>query len=268
MVRGEARLAEALGVEIEQIIALANDFTRTSPLNRMAALGGLRLFEPPLVGVATADDPMFARLKAPEAVGPHHLLPAEWLAGGKSVLSWFLPFTAAVREANRESDLPALEWLYGRIEGQVFVNALTANLIEALAQGGHRALAPSLDPRFAVVSRRSNWSERHVAFIAGLGTFSLSRSIITRAGSAGRLGSVIVDFELEATPRPYQDLNENCSECLSCIPRCPPQAISEAGKDHGPCSAYLDEMKIRFDPRYGCGKCQTGVPCEDRIPGR
>jgi hypothetical protein len=22
----------------------------------------------------------------------------------------------------------------------------------------------------------------------------------------------------------------------------------------------------RFRPRYGCGKCQTGVPCEHQIP--
>ena len=26
-------------------------------------------------------------------------------------------------------------------------------------------------------------------------------------------------------------------------------------------------MKAKYSPRYGCGKCQVGVPCEFRAPG-
>ena len=40
----------------------------------------------------------------------------------------------------------------------------------------------------------------------------------------------------------------------------------ERGKDHAVCSEYLDRVKVRYSPRYGCGKCQTGVPCEHQIP--
>jgi hypothetical protein len=28
----------------------------------------------------------------------------------------------------------------------------------------------------------------------------------------------------------------------------------------------MDDSNIRDAPRYGCGKCQEGVPCENRIP--
>ena len=255
-------------MDIDRIAAVVDAFVAESPFNRMADLGGLRLFDAPLLGVASAIDPLFAELAAPEAVGPHHKTPEAWLPGARSVVSWFLPFTAAVRAANRDGDLPAREWLYGRIEGQAFIQALSAHLVEALAGVGIGAVAPAIDPRFAVIERRSNWSERHVAFIAGVGTFGLSRSIITARGSAGRLGSVVLDAALPATPRAYSALEEHCSHCGECIPRCPPGAISAAGKEHGPCSAWLDDMKVRFVPRYGCGKCQTGVSCEAGIPGR
>ncbi len=131
---------------------------------------------------------------------------------------------------------------------------------------GYAAVAPAQDARFAVNERRSNWSERHVAFIAGLGTISLNCSIITAKGAAGRLGSVITDLTLAASERPYTDIREYCSRCGACIRRCPPGAIDENGKSHPRCSDYLDGIMVRFRPRYGCGKCQTAVPCEDRIP--
>ena len=106
-----------------------------------------------------------------------------------------------------------------------------------------------------------------MAFIAGLGTLSLNRSLITERGSAGRLGSVVTDLPLKPTPRYYKEIEENCTHCGACIHRCPPQAIDETGKNHAICSNYLDGVLKQFSPRYGCGKCQTAVPCEERIPG-
>ena len=150
---------------LEQFMA---EFTRTSPLNKVAELSDLQIFEVPLLGVASADDPLYEQLKQPEAVGDHHLLPQEWLAGSQSVISYFLPFTPAVRQSNRQAGLPSTEWLYGRIEGQTFNNALAQATAEWLRNQGVQALVPALDRRFAIMNRRSNWSERHVAFIAGL----------------------------------------------------------------------------------------------------
>ena len=167
-----------------------------------------------------------------------------------------------MREANRLLGLPATEWLYGRIEGERFNVALREFVVHLFIDAGYDAAAPALDARYNVTNRRSNWSERHVAYIAGLGTFSLSCSLITKQGSAGRLGSVVVSAELAPTPRTYQSVDEYCTRCGSCIPRCPPLAITERGKDHAVCSDYLDRVKVRYSPRYGCGKCQTGVPCE------
>jgi epoxyqueuosine reductase QueG len=81
-----------------------------------------------------------------------------------------------------------------------------------------------------------------------------------------RIGSVITDLFLEPTVRPYSAVDEYCSMCMVCVKRCPAMAIDEKGKKHGPCSDFLDETARLYRPRYGCGKCQTKVPCEGAIP--
>ena len=40
----------------------------------------------------------------------------------------------------------------------------------------------------------------------------------------------------------------------------------ERGKNHSICSKFCDKTAEKYKPRYGCGKCQVGVPCESRIP--
>jgi len=243
-----------------------DDFVLNSPQNIVNELGMLRIYDQPLVGVAGVEDVLWEKLKEPEVVGLHHLSPQEWLVGAKTIISYFLPFTQSIRRSNCSEGLPSTEWLYGRYEGEMFNIALCSFVVDLIEKAGGHAIAPALDKRFAVIKRRSNWSERHVAFIAGLGTFSLNCSMITSSGSAGRYGSVIGDFALEPTKRLYKEVDEYCTKCGACIDRCPPRAISENGKDHGSCSHFLDEVRERYKPRYGCGKCQTAVPCEDRNP--
>ena len=133
------------------------------------------------------------------------------------------------------------------------------------SQGGKSKLA---HPEITSGTYSSNWSERHAAYVCGLGTFSLTRAIITQKGTAGRLGSIITDLELEPDPRPYTGLYDYCTRCGACIRRCPVQAISlEGGKLQDPCNQRSAMLRERYAPRYGCGKCQTGIPCQSRIPG-
>ena len=266
----------------ESIRALASDFLHTSEFNTVSGdlalskdLAGLKIFDEPLIAYGSALDPMFQALKAPEAIGDHFRLPGEWLPEAKTVISFFFPFTEKVRKSNRTDPAwPSNEWLHGRIEGQRFIAEFTQFLKEKLTDSGNLAAAPSLDQRFWSLSAKnedysftSNWSERHVGFVCGLGTFGLSKGIITEKGMAGRLGSIVTELWLTPDVRPYTGLYENCSMCGVCISHCPVQAISRAeGKKHQPCSDYLNSILEVHKPRYGCGKCQVGVPCENRIP--
>ena len=247
-------------------------------------VAGLVMYDAPLMGVAAADDPLFERYKSWDVIAPFHMTPCEWLPGAKSVISLFFPLSQRVRASNRGAiDETSYEWLYARIEGQAFIAAFCAELAQWLKSCGARVCVPAADPRFGVARGgegplasypgapkdlfASNWSERHAAFAAGLGTFSLTRGLITKRGMAGRFGSVIVDLPLEVSPRPYREPYEYCIRCGACARRCPAGAISlERGKEQAPCKAYLGRQKQLYAPRYGCGKCQTAVPCEAGIP--
>ena len=61
--------------------------------------------------------------------------------------------------------------------------------------------------------------------------------------------------------------DNNCLHCGACVRRCPVGAISQkAGKDHVACAYFVDWTMALYAPRYGCGKCQVGVPCQSRNP--
>jgi len=265
----------------ELIIAAAAEYVDTAPENRISAevalspeLAGVRIFERPIFGFADASDPMFEELRRPEAVGDCLMLPNEWLGGAKSVISFFLPFTEEIKESNAQDLLETSAlWLHGRIEGQAFLNKLTLFIAEKLRDMGCEAVVPSLDKRFKIFRNynglefTSCWSERHAAFVCGLGTFCLSKGLITEKGVAGRFGSIITTAALEPSERKYSGIYEYCTMCGACVHNCPVDAISlETGKDHKKCSDYLDITMVKYKPRYGCGKCQVKVPCQSGIP--
>ncbi len=241
------------------------------------------IFDRPLVGIASAGDPLFLRFKTdPEAIGDGFLLPEEWLPGAVSVVSLFFPYTDDMRSrerANLHPTEPSEAWLYARVEGDDYIQRFMAALRDRLAEAGVSVCVPKLDPRMTYVRLPTvsggapdfhvvpTWSERHAAFVCGLGTFGLSRGIITKRGMAGRLGSLIADLSLEPTPRTYTDIYEWCIRCGECARRCPMRAISfEHYKNNVLCRTKIDETRVTYAPRYGCGKCQTVVPCEYRDP--
>ena len=241
------------------------------------------MFDAPILGIASAQDDLFAEYKKPEVIGPWFLKPEEWLPEAKTVVSVFFPFSAQVRESNRKSvDVPSQEWAYGRIEGQAFIKECITELSRRFTAAGVKNLVPLLDQRFTQINAGnqfqdydcmnekvfgSNWSERHAAFACGLGTFGLSKGIITEKGMAGRFASIIIEAQVAADERPYTDVYEYCTMCGACVRRCPVQAISlEEGKNHTICFGWLTKTKELCAPRFGCGLCQTKVPCENRIP--
>jgi len=263
-----------------------------SPDNRVSEadaicpeVAGLKMYDSPLVGVASAQDSLFEEYKKPEVIGPWFMGPHEWLPGAQTVISLFFPFTEEVRASNRtQKEEPSAAWLHGRIEGQTFLLRYIDRLREWFASQGVAACTPMTDSRFQAVHNGnkfheygcvtektfgSNWSERHAAYAAGLGTFGLSKGLITERGMAGRFASIIIDLTLEPDARPYTGVYDYCTQCGACARRCPAHAIDpEQGKDHIACRQWLLRMSEIHAPRYGCGLCQTGVPCEKCIPKR
>jgi len=267
-------------------------FARTSPRNRMPESDNTPCFDEPLVQFADGDDPIFTEYKT--IIAPTHLTPREALikAYGKgnitvpehvSVISWILPITEKTREANRkETRQPSRIWAYTRHYGEKFNDALREYMVAFLTGMGYLSAAPMLQPYFKTYAnekgRYSNWSERHVAYAAGLGTFSLSDGFITESGIAMRCGSVVTDMGLPPSPRLATGPYANClfytnGKCIACIARCPAGAITEDGHDKIKCYTFLHEGIGHLMAEYGvgltgCGLCQTKVPCEFRNPAR
>ena len=146
---------------------------------------------------------------------------------------------------------------------------------------GYLATAPMIQPYFKITYDEkggySNWSERHIAYAAGHGTFSLSDGFITERGIAIRVGSVVTSLALPASRRIATSPYSNCLfyagiNCQACIERCPGGAITEKGHDKIKCQQYMAGfgynehlLKTGYDndkSTAGCGLCQTEVPCE------
>jgi epoxyqueuosine reductase len=123
----------------------------------------------------------------------------------------------------------------------------------------------------------SNWSQRHIAYAAGLGTFGMHDFLITEKGAAHRLGSFVVNLRLEPNRQRPEDIHAHClhyqgQPCLKCAGRCPVEAITaEKAHDKETCSRkVMDSLKYCNKHYhifiYGCGLCATGVPCSSEIP--
>ena len=265
-------------------------FTATSPLNRMPPAKDQVIFDDPLVQFADGDDPLFTEYKT--IIAPSHFTPREALAksGNKSpadmparlsVISWILPVTEKTRRSNRRQKLaPTHLWSYTRWYGEKFNEALRQHVVVILTGAGYLAAAPLLEPYFETFhnekGRYSNWSERHIAYAAGLGTFSLSDGFISERGIAHRCSSVVTNLVLPVSPRTAENPYSNClfyvdGSCKACIIRCPAGAITEAGHDKIKCSAYQRQDIGHLQKEYhvgvaGCGLCQVKIPCESRNP--
>jgi epoxyqueuosine reductase QueG len=222
-------------------------------------------YREPLVGFAAADDARFAEL--PQVVQPGHMLPSELLPGARSVLSFFLPFSADVVEANaRDRDQVAREWAVGYVETNGLIGHITSEVSAWLAQQGISSAAEPATHNFDPVTLVSRWSHKSVAVIAGLGAIGLHQMVITDAGCAGRFGSLVMDAEFGGAPAAGR---ERCAylhdgTCLECVQRCPVNALDiSAALDKQACWSRLQSVMAGFADigvADVCGKCAVG-PC-------
>ena len=254
-------------------------FIEADPGNRLP--GGTIIFDHLLLGFVSADDPIFDEFRREEVIGALSRPPQDWLPEASTVISYFLRFSEPVRRSNYEGALPSVEWLHGRFLGEEFNKKLRLFLIEILEKLGGKAVSPALADRYRADFENftSNWSERHIAYAAGLGTFGLSRGLITKMGIAGRFGSVITDLRFPGRQGPLMSPFKYCpyfedKSCGVCIDRCPSGAINAEGKNKYACYRYtrvedrVKSLRIKYGYDHSiCGKCQVNVPCEDDIPG-
>ena len=186
-----------------------------------------------------------------------------------------------------------------RNNGGALTLEMGRRLTGAVRRMGHSAVVPYLTDAYDV--RRggndgfsSTWSERHVAYAAGLGTFGLNGFLITPLGAMVRLQSFVTDLPMTPTkPRPEDHralcLADGGASCRACVAKCAARAISAGGPDKEICYGRRKEIRDRSLELYvdkyqlfptaitasgrkfkgisiGCAVCASGVPCECRDP--
>ena len=276
-------------------------YVATSPLNCLITFNNVPIFDEPVVVFANGDNALFQDLKA--VIGDFHLTPREaleryiqakrWRRGIKSntenvsVISYALPIPYETRLSERGSTYGgSTRYNHTRWLGGIFQANLVHYVVSLLEIMGHNAVAPSGARFFEMKSTpeglMASWSERHIAYASGLGTFGLNGLMITTKGCAVYLSSVACDVALTPTPRTYEHYMANClfyreGSCRRCLERCAGGAISEQGRSNIRCRENLGKdqpamlNKLGLDKELiglgpACGLCSTKVPCEDRIP--
>lgn len=224
----------------------------------------------PLVAVASAEDDLFPVLR--KVVDPEHALPRDLLPDARSVVVFFLPFKPELGRENSDSGLFASRrWAESYVATNKLIAEINLHLKDCFEAKGYRAAVTPATHNFDEKKLVSLWSHKHLAYIAGLGTFGHHRLLITRAGCSGRLGSLATSMPLPPTSRPEEEwcLVKAGHRCSECVDKCVYGALTKDGFDRHACY----DQCLRTDKHYDdlptvdvCGKCAAEMPCSYGIP--
>lgn len=219
------------------------------------------LWQNPVVKFADAANPLFQQLST--LVIEQHHVPQDYLKQATTVMSYFLPFVRSVGQSNREHEPCSTLWATAYLTANAMAAELNAFLVSMLREQGVAACVPTDAGMISEAVPKSRWSQRHVAYIAGHGTFGLNNMLISDRGSVGRYFSIITCLKVEPDPLVQEQrcLFKKYGTCKLCVQRCFTGALLEKSFDRFKCL----EQCLKNDARYAgadvCGKCVVELPC-------
>jgi epoxyqueuosine reductase QueG len=233
----------------------------------------------PLVGFADAAHPYILSLK--EIISPSHSMPKDVLDDASIIIAYYVPFTKELAKTNEQAGrLASPEWALAYEQTNAMFGLLNTHLIDYLKNMGYKAAVSEETSTFDQEKLISNWSHRHFAYEAGLGTFGINNMLITKSGCCGRFFTIVTNLGVIAdTPLPEDlCLYKGNGSCGVCVSNCPAGALSFRGYDRKKCyslirenakihtefgSSYMDEKgeNANSEGSEVCGKCVTASPC-------
>lgn len=247
----------------------------------------------PLVGFADAFHPYIQKLK--QLISSGHQLPCEIIPDARSVIVYFVPFTKeladtnmALKEAGQEEGIPALassQWALAYEQTNAMFEGINGYIIQRLKDIGFQGAVSPEAGTFDQNALISNWSQRHFAYAAGLGTFGINHMLISEAGCCGRYSSVVTNLPLKADEPVTEErcLYKRNGSCGVCVSHCVSGALTVNGYDRKVCygvlkrnAAVYTEFGSSYTDASGenpnsegsevCGKCVVGLPCSFKVP--
>lgn len=220
----------------------------------------------PLVGFADAKGEYIISLK--DIVSQTHYLPCDFMPECTVVISYFLPFAPEIGRSNIAGDEPSRVWVTAYDETNEMFLHINENLAEAVENLGYSAVSPNPVGMIDGEHIYSNWSQRHIAYAAGLGTFGINNMLITEKGTCGRFYSIITDLPVKPDIPLSEErcLYKRTGSCGMCVRKCPVNALdTERPFDRNRCALRLDGFCRLFGADV-CGKCVVDLPCTCEIP--
>jgi epoxyqueuosine reductase QueG len=229
------------------------------------------MWKEPVIEIISANDERLKMLK--EAVSPEHLMPRDILPDAKSIISFFIPFQESIVKSNMEGTMASTQWATAYMETNTVIKTINDRIETLMEQNGYKAGKIPATHNFDVKKLISNWSHRHIAFIAGMGTFGINNMLITKNGCCGRLGSILINYELPEYEQ-SRETKENClnkqgRSCGMCQRKCVVNAYGHNTYDRHKCyEQCLKNMEYHKQLGYAdiCGKCLVGLPCSTGCP--
>ncbi|GEP67241.1 epoxyqueuosine reductase [Clostridium beijerinckii] len=233
----------------------------------------------PLVGFADANDPYILNFKG--LITPTHKLPTDVLSDASIVIAYFVPFTKELAKTNgTPGDVSSPEWALAYEETNAMFVKLNEYMISELRKLGYHADISPEASTFDQKILKSNWSHRHFAKAAGLGTFGINNMLITSVGCCGRYNTIVTNLDVKADSTLKEELclYKKNGSCGVCVKHCPSGALTLDGYDRHKCYVVLmknAELYTEFGSSYTdesgdepnsigsevCGKCVVNTPC-------
>lgn len=232
-----------------------------------------QMWRTPLVTTAIADE-RFALL--PKIAASNHLLPHDMLQTCKAVIVYFIPFTSHIANENIPDKFPSKNWALAKSATNTVLQKVGQAIEHELRQSGYASVLTPPTYNYDSDTLTAQWSHKHVGYISGMGRFGINAQLITPAGCAGRLGSVITEAPFGDHPVVAEDelcLEKKGVSCSVCMRNCPVNAVTAEGINRKQCNKRLMVAQKRFvtlDAEHSdgdaCGKCATGTPCSLQAP--
>ena len=219
------------------------------------------IWQKPVVKFADAHSEHIRNLR--NIVVDDHYLPTDFLPDAKNVLSYYLPFKKHVADSNIKNRLASAQWANAYNATNEMVPYINSYLLEVITTKGYGAAVPQ---NIGIISNSmlmSRWSQRHIAWIAGHGTFGINNMLISEKGCCGRYFSIVTSLPVipDQIMAAERCLFKSKGNCGVCVDKCMAGALTTQSYNREQCREMCMENDAIYNGADVCGKCVVGLPC-------
>ena len=230
-----------------------------------------KFWKEPIIEIISAKNEKLKILR--KAVSIEHFLPCDILSDAKSIISFFIPFQENIVRSNIGGTMASKEWVLAFIKTNDLIKTINDEIELLMLQNRYKigkiTATQNLDSKHLI----SNWSHRHIAYIAGIGTFGMNNMLITKNGCCGRFGSIIINYEFSEYKQ-NKIINEKCLKkingtCGKCQKNCIVDAYENNNFNRNKCYKQClknGEYHNSMENATVCGKCLVNLPCSMKEP--